>query len=75
MHTPYEEIRGHIHDFEVKYRLYSFEEGGRRTIPIQGIRWDFWYEHEEHKPNRLYMIYPEFNDSNGNVILEESERI
>jgi hypothetical protein len=44
MHTPYEKALGHKCDFRVKYRFFTTEEGGRLSLPYQGIRSDFWYD-------------------------------
>ncbi|MCS1350891.1 hypothetical protein [Mechercharimyces sp. CAU 1602] len=54
-------------DFDVKYRIYSEEEGGRESLPYQGIRWDFAFKNDL---TNNYMIYPEFEDCEGNVILD-----
>jgi hypothetical protein len=68
IHQPYEELWGHMEDFIVKYKFYSPEEGGRKTVPHQGIRSDFWYECNDHDTDSLYMIYPQFQDINGIMI-------
>ncbi len=71
MHKPYEQIKGHVADFRVSYRFLTPEEGGRKTIPYQGIRCDFRYESEYHeRPELIFMIWPEFEDNTGNIILE-----
>ena len=44
-HEPYIGRLGHPHDFEVEYRILKESESGRKTLPHQGIRWDFWYEY------------------------------
>jgi hypothetical protein len=67
MHKPYEEIQNHKADFRVKYKFRSHEEGGRKNLPFQGIRCDFSFVGEA--DNQLYMIWPEFEDSEGNVLL------
>ncbi len=66
----YKERTKRSEDFIVKYRFYTPEENGRLTLPHQHIRCDFWYEHEDHKESQVFMIYPEFADSEGNIILE-----
>lgn len=68
MHQPYEERLNHKADFRVKYKFRSHDEGGRKTgEPYQGIRSDFSFvEDTEHK---MYMIWPEFEDSEGNILL------
>jgi hypothetical protein len=70
MHTSYEQRLKHKADFRVKYRFYTQEEGGRQVTPIQGYRSDFWYPNEKHKPNEIFMIWPEFEDEKGEIILE-----
>jgi hypothetical protein len=76
MHTPYEQLLHHPPDFLVRYRFYSKEEGGRQTvIPYQGYRSDFWYEHEDNRPNSLFMIHPEFLEEEGNIILYDGKSV
>lgn len=75
MHIPYKEKLKHNADFRVKYRFYTEAEGGRKNIPYQGIRCDFWYSHKEHKSNEIFMIWPEFEDINGNVIIENDKSV
>lgn len=60
-------IRDRLHphdDFEATVRIYSTAEGGRRTPAFNGIRWDFAYA-ENHPPDTLYMIWPDFFAANG----------
>jgi hypothetical protein len=72
MHEPYEKKLGHIHDFKVKYRLYKPEEGGRKTgVTYQGIRYDFAYSDFGTKDFSVHMIWPEFENENGEVIIED----
>ena len=56
MRKPYQELFGHLPDFEVTYHVYSPEEGGRKTPAYQGTRWDFIYDEDR---NGSYMVYPE----------------
>ncbi|MBL7709028.1 MAG: hypothetical protein JNJ86_08135 [Chitinophagaceae bacterium] len=71
MHQPYDIKLKHRSDFKVKYRFYNETEGGRKSLPFQGYRSDFWYFHKEQpNPNSIYMIWPEFEDSHGNVITQ-----
>ena len=59
-------------DFRVSYRLFSAEEGGRKTPHFQGILWDFSYEEEQiGKPNQVFMIWPEFISDSGQVLPED----
>ena len=69
-HIPYEQIRKRPCDFVVKYRILTKEEGGRQTLPFQGIRWDFMYSEDNPKTDSIFMIHPEFLDKHGNVITE-----
>ena len=74
MHTNYEKKRGHKADFRVKYRFRKPEKGGRNSgTPYQGYRSDFSIEGEEE--NRLYMIWPEFEDQKGNIITDEQIKV
>jgi hypothetical protein len=70
MHKHYSEIFNHNCDFKVKYCLFDVEEGGRYALPNQGIRFDFSYDDPEPEGNlgHLYMIWPEFEDENGEII-------
>ena len=68
-HQPYKDIIKRDYDFRVKYRIYSHEEGGRRTPVYQGIRWDFWYESDKHTSKSIYIIWPEFEDENKDIFL------
>ncbi|MBO0950672.1 hypothetical protein [Fibrella forsythiae] len=70
MHKPYQQLRGHSEDFKVRYRFYSQEEGGRYSLPHQGIRTDFWYECADHEMTGVFMICPEFEDEYGDLLLE-----
>ena len=75
LHQPYSNRLGHPHDFEVEYRILFENEGGRKTLPSQGIRWDFWYDYNGKHENQLFMIWPEFLDSNGKVIIEKNNPV
>jgi len=55
-HISYLERSGRLPDFEVPYKLYTADEGGRKTPAYQGIRWDFMYD--DHR-EILYIIHPE----------------
>ena len=76
MHRPYEDIRKYKADFRVKYNFYTEAEGGRKMLPYQGIRSDFWYHHADNNiENRIFCIWPEFEDGTGNVILENDKSV
>ncbi len=64
---PYTKAFGREPDFRVTYRLFTAEEGGRKTPAHQHIRWDFSYEEKAVLPGR-WMIWPEFLDPDGQVI-------
>ena len=75
-HQLYEIKLGHPADFRVKYRFYDQSEGGRKTIPSQGYRSDFWYHHKDQpNPNSIYIIWPEFENERGEVITDLNEKI
>lgn len=65
-YKPYIELFGREHDFRVKYRLFAAEEGGRFSPAFQGVRWNFWCR--GHPKGHFFMIYPEFEDENGNLL-------
>lgn len=45
-------------------------------MPFQGYRSDFWYYHEQQpNPNSIYMIWPEFEDEQGNIIIDTERRV
>ena len=75
MHNPYSHKLKHSEDFRVKYRFYS-EEGGRKTLPFQGYRSDFWYNRLGNQSvSQIFMIWPEFEDEKGEVIIENDHEI
>ena len=73
MHRSYEELKKHKADFRVKYKFKSTEDGGRKQSPFQGYRSDFSYSENSSEP--AYMIFPEFEDTEGNVILENDRPV
>lgn len=73
-HQPYEEVLKRRSDFRVRYRFYSQDEGGRYTMPFQGLRLDFFYEHVDHKSN-AFIIWPEFEDESMQVILTKTTQV
>lgn len=68
IHQSYRDVLKHKEDFKVKYRFRSQEEGGRENLPYQGIRSDFWYEKDDNNEKWIYMIWPEFEDTNGELV-------
>ena len=75
MHKLYEVNLSHKADFRVKYKFYTPAECGRTMLPSQGYRSDFWYPHEGGNENRIFMIHPQFEDENGDVILETNRSV
>jgi hypothetical protein len=63
---PRSEWLARLPDFRVTYRLFTAEEGGRKTPAYQGIRWDFRYEDKAISIG-TWMIHPEFLDLKGEV--------
>jgi hypothetical protein len=76
MYKSYEEAFHHKADFRVKYEFYDVSQRGNKSTPFQGYRSDFWYYHEDQpNPNSVYMIYPEFEDENLNVITDTTQSV
>jgi hypothetical protein len=80
MHIPYKTKLGHLADFRVRYRFYDAEEGARKTMPFQGYRSDFGYEHpdivtSDSGPLRVFMIWPEFENTEGQVISDNTKPV
>lgn len=74
-HTPYSVKAGREYSFKVKYYFYPYSEGGRKQVPFQGYRSDFWYIGFEEPEKGVYMIWPEFEDEVGEVILDNSKSL
>lgn len=70
MWIPYKQIREHEPDFRARYKFFSQEEGGRKNLPRQGYRSDFFYDGDNLKDG-IYMIHPEFEDASGNIMLDD----
>ena len=72
MHYSYEKKLRHVADFRVKYTFYTPAEGGRSQLPFQGLRSDFCYSTDPYSEGgQVYRIWPEFEDENGELILEK----
>jgi len=54
-------------DFEAVIRIFSENEGGRKTPPFNGIRWDFAYA-SDGVVNQIYMIRPDFFAISGDSL-------
>ncbi len=64
----YAELRGHPADFEVRYRIFTAEEGGRITgPPWQHYRCDWAYDGDDISQTGIFMIHPEFMSPDGSV--------
>lgn len=56
-------------DFEVAYRFFSPEEGGRKMgPPSQLYRCDWAYDGDDISETGIYMIWPIFVDQSGEII-------
>ncbi len=58
-------------DFEAVIRVFSTQDGGRRTPALNGIRWDFAYAEDGLNPPSLYMIWPDFVGADGRSLLTD----
>lgn len=59
-------------DFKVKYRFFTFEEGGRKTgAPINNYRSDWLYA-EDKAEDGIFMVWPFFENQLGELISKES---
>lgn len=75
MWETYEVQRKHKADFRVSYRIYSENEGGRHKPVFQGYRCDFSYEGDNPKSTGIYCIHPEFEDEQGDIILDNKRPV
>ncbi|NVJ50513.1 MAG: hypothetical protein HWE11_09005 [Gammaproteobacteria bacterium] len=71
-HIPYG--KGELPDFVVEYR-WKPEKEVSMCKPFQGIRSDFLYEGDNPKSDGIHMIWPEFLDYSGNVILQKETEV
>jgi len=58
-------------DFEATIRILTESEGGRKTSPFNGIRWDFSYA-SDNSSDQLYMIWPDFYGPDGDSLPTDS---
>jgi hypothetical protein len=54
-------------DFEATIRILTETEGGRKSSPFNGIRWDFSYLADD-ATDQLYMIWPDFFSPTGDSL-------
>jgi hypothetical protein len=72
--SSYAETVNRLADFEVSYRFLSEFEGGRKTgPPFQHYRCDWTYEGDDISKTGVYAIWPEFLDSEGNLLTEKAQ--
>jgi hypothetical protein len=65
----YADRTGRPQDFDVKYRFFAQEEGGRASgSPGQGYRCDWLYDGDNVRKTGIYMIWPEFEQEDGGII-------
>ena len=56
-------------DFEVSYKVLTPEEGSKRNgLLFQGLRCDWAYGIDDIEKTGIWMINPEFEDADGNII-------
>jgi len=55
------QLYGRNADFEAEITVLTAEQGGRKQLPDNGIRWDFAYP-EDRPTDQIYMIHPYFLD-------------
>ncbi|RNB85144.1 hypothetical protein EDM56_19750 [Brevibacillus fluminis] len=72
MWIPYETIRKHPADFRITYTFFTEAEGGRKNPVFQGLRCDFSYAGDDVQKDGLFAIHPEFEDKNGEVIMDNT---
>jgi hypothetical protein len=51
-------------DFDANIRIFKEDEGGRKSAPFNGVRWDLNYA-DDLPTAALYMIWPDFVDDVG----------
>jgi hypothetical protein len=56
-----------LDDFEAAIRIYTQEQGGRKSPAYNGIRWDFAYA-DDPPAKDLFMIHPDFYDERGDSL-------
>ncbi|MEH6396064.1 hypothetical protein [Pseudoalteromonas sp.] len=59
------------YDFKVKYYFYTESEGGRKTLPFNGYRSDWFYDGDDLNIEGLSMIWPTFENKSGDIFENE----
>jgi translation elongation factor EF-Tu-like GTPase len=57
-------------DFEAVVRIFTHEQGGRKSPSFNGLRWDFSYA-EDDPAKGLWMIHPDFVDEGGDSLAQD----
>ena len=73
-HEPYIEKFGRNPDFIVEY-VWNPDPEYMEAKRFQGMRSDFLYEGDDPAVDGIHMIWPEFLDSSGQVILQRDEEV
>ena len=73
-HTPYAERCQRNPDFVVEY-IWKPDQELSTTKCFQGIRSDFLYAGDGPQKDGIHMIYPEFLDHTGHVILQKDTEV
>jgi len=74
LHKQYKDLFDRNYpDFIVSYRLVDPDcLSGSRNVH-QGIRWNLIYEEDIVQKQQVYMVFPEFIEQNGTVILDSAK--
>ena len=73
-YIPFAKRLGREPDFEVSY-VFQADPELSSVIPCQGMRTDFLYEADDPRVDGVHMIWPEFLDESGQVILSTAAGI
>ena len=68
--TTYSERTARRPDFRVRYEWISDQAAGLHQKVLQHIRCDFSYEGDDVMQDGVYMVWPEFEDEDGNPFPE-----
>ena len=74
VHIPYASATGKPPDFEVEYEICINPEVEEIHF-TQGARCDFLYEGDDPAIDGIHMIWPEFLDKKGQVILDKKKQL
>ena len=71
-HTPYKSLKNREPDFIVEYE-WCPDEVVKDIKRFQGMRSDFLYEGDDPQTDGIHMIWPEFLDKEGHVLLSKEQ--